>query len=129
MMIFTRVRRSTASVHHECNLPQTSDLTVNSLKASASGAVHFIGNLDPCLAVYMSSLRSLERPKSPTFTTLLPANKQFRAARSLNKQRYNHVIYREVHLIHLLLYMGQLILQKDTYTKLIYSYTIASYIS
>ena len=75
--------------NNEDALPHTSDFTVNSLNARASGAVHFIGNLDPCLAVYISSRRSLDKPKSPTLITLLFANKQFRAARSLHRQENN----------------------------------------
>ena len=67
-------------------LHHTSDFTVNSTNFRASGAVHFIASSVRCLALYISSRRSLENPKSPTFTTLLLANRQFRAARSLYRQ-------------------------------------------
>lgn len=43
-------------------------LVENLLYAKPSGAVHFIGNLAPAWAVYVSSLINRAKPKSATLT-------------------------------------------------------------
>ena len=78
------------------NSPQTSDLIENLLYASASGAVHLIGNLVPARASYISASSKRDSPKSATFTRWFSPTKQLRAAKSLHKMTENIKMFMKV---------------------------------
>ena len=80
----------------EGNSPQTSDLIENLLYASASGAVHLMGNLVPARASYISASNKRDRPKSATFTRWFSPTKQLRAAKSLQKTTTKNIHNRTI---------------------------------